>query len=406
MNIALFSDSYLPTKSGIVTVVIQLRQILEQMGHHVVIVTVDAGPDGQVEDDPCVLRVPSLHSPVGDDQYMGFPRRRRVIEFLKKNNIQIIHSHTEFFLGHMANVAGKKLKIPVIATTHTMWEDYYKYYLMLGKLIPRKVIRKVVQRIYKKFYAFINVSQKAHDYFRKPFILPKIPSAIIPNAIDAKHFAGEKATEQQKKELKNSLGIGENQKVILYVGRIVSEKRLDDLLDVVIRTVNKRANTKMVFVGSGDREEALRNKVKELGLSDKIIFTGFIDWHKLYIYYNIADVFVTVSLSEMHSMTILEALSQGVPVVCRKDTSFSDTVFHGIDGFFALSDKEVDDYLIKILNDSELGAKMGKEAFEVSQRFTLDIHGRRTVAFYEEVLKHYPNPVTPEELQLAVDKIR
>ena len=162
----------------------------------------------------------------------------------------------------------------------------------------------------------------------------------------------------------------------------------------------------MVFVGSGDREEALRNKVKELGLSDKIIFTGFIDWHKLYIYYNIADVFVTVSLSEMHSMTILEALSQGVPVVCRKDTSFSDTVFHGIDGFFALSDKEVDDYLIKILNDSELGAKMGKEAFEVSQRFTLDIHGRRTVAFYEEVLKHYPNPVTPEELQLAVDKIR
>lgn len=405
MNIALFSDSYLPTKSGIVTVVIQLRQILEQMGHHVVIVTVDAGPDGQVEDDTCVLRVPSLHSPVGDDQYMGFPRRRRVIEFLKKNNIQIIHSHTEFFLGHMANVAGKKLKIPVIATTHTMWEDYYKYYLMLGKLIPRKVIRKVVQRIYKKFYAFINVSQKAHDYFRKPFILPKIPSAIIPNAIDAKHFAGEKATEQQKKELKNSLGIGENDRVILYVGRIVSEKRLDELLDVVIRTVNKRADTKMVFVGSGDREEALRNKVKELGLSDKIIFTGFIDWNKLYIYYNIADVFVTVSLSEMHSMTILEALSQGVPVVCRKDTSFSDTVFHGIDGFFALSDKEVDDYLIKILNDSELGAKMGKEAFEVSQRFTLDIHGRRTVAFYEEVLKHYPNPVTPEELQLAVDKI-
>ena len=143
MNIALFSDSYLPTKSGIVTVVIQLRQILEQMGHHVVIVTVDAGPDGQVEDDPCVLRVPSLHSPVGDEQYMGFPRRRRVIEFLKKNNIQIIHSHTEFFLGHMANVAGKKLKIPVIATTHTMWEDYSHYVNPIHSETVDAVVKKV-----------------------------------------------------------------------------------------------------------------------------------------------------------------------------------------------------------------------------------------------------------------------
>ena len=71
MNIALFSDSYLPTKSGVVTVVIQLRKILEEMGHHVVIVTVSSNDkDYEEEPDPNIMRVMSILSPLGEGQYI------------------------------------------------------------------------------------------------------------------------------------------------------------------------------------------------------------------------------------------------------------------------------------------------------------------------------------------------
>ena len=193
-------------------------------------------------------------------------------------------------------------------------------------------------------------------------------------------------------------------RVILYVGRIVEEKRLDELLEIMIRVVQKRDNAKMVFVGAGERLEKLQERVNEVNLRDKIIFTGFVDWTKLYTYYSLADIFVTVSLSEMHSMTILEALNLGVPVVCRRDTSFSDTVFPGKNGFFADRDEDMDQYLLNLIDDPVLASNMGKNALEISKNFTLESHGKRTLAFYQAVLDNFPGKVTSEQLQKAVDE--
>ena len=113
MNIALFTDSYLPTKSGIVTVVLQLRKALEDMGHHVVVVTVNTKEEesaiAEREKDENVLRIRSVR---GDwlgvpDQYIGFPHEKKILKFLTKHNVQIIHSHTEFFVAHAAKLSGK-----------------------------------------------------------------------------------------------------------------------------------------------------------------------------------------------------------------------------------------------------------------------------------------------------------
>lgn len=403
MNIALFSDSYLPTKSGVVTVVIQLRKILEEMGHHVVIVTVSSNDkDYEEEPDPNIMRVMSILSPLGEGQYIGFPHRKAVAKFLQKNNIQIIHSHTEFFLGQMAVIVGKMLDIPVVATTHTMWEDYYRYYLFMGELIPRRLVRKIVKTMYKKFYALINVSKKAHDYFTSPFCLPKTPSAIIPNAIDTQKFIGSHVTEEDKAALRKSLGIAETDRVIICVGRVVEEKRVIELADVLIRVVRGRDNAKALFVGSGGALEILKEKVSEAGVADKILFTGFIDWRKVYAYYAISNIYVTASLSEMHSMTVLEALSLGLPAVCRRDTSFSDTIFHGVNGYFADSDNAMDSYLYALIDNPEMCSQMGEKGREISKRFTLEKHGKRTVAFYNAVLSAWPQKIQSKTLEGAV----
>ncbi len=408
MNIALFSDSYLPTKSGIVTVVIQLKHILEELGHKVVIVTVSNkhSSDVDFEEDEDILRVKSIHSFVGDDQYIGIPIRHKVVEFLEKHEVRLIHAHTEFFIGQMAILAGKKIGIPVIATTHTMWEDYYRHYFTMGALVPKSVVRQIVRQLYKHFYALINVSEKAKNYFTLPKMLPNKACAIIPNAIDTEKFISHEWTDSEKAEIRREYKIEPTDKIMLYVGRVVEEKRVEEMLDVIIRVVNSRRDVKMLFVGAGGALYDLEQRVQKEGLTDKIIFTGFVDWFKVSSLYSVADVFITTSLSEMHSMTILEALSLGVPVVCREDTSFSDTVFQGENGFMAKTDEEMDGFINRVLDDDKLRASMCKKAKEVAGRFTLRLHGLRTVAFYEEVLKHYPYKIKSEDLTAAVSAVK
>ncbi len=409
MNIALFTDSYYPTKSGIVTVVVQLRKILTELGHHVVIVTVASHEKGAEEEkpDPNILRVYSIPAPFGDNQYMGFPHKKQVVSFLKEHNIQIIHSHTEFYIAHAAKQAGKILHIPVIATTHTMWEDFYKYYLFnIGRLVPVSVIRKLVHRLYKKFYAFINVSDKARSYFKEPFMLPNIPSTVIPNAVDTEAFLSHPVTDEARLALRKQLGIKKDDVVLVFVGRIVEEKRVEELFDIVVRIIKQRPNVKMLFVGSGGASFDLEKATSKLKLRKQIIFTGFIDWQDLSLYYSAGDIFVTTSLSEMHSMTALEAMLSHLPVICRKDESFSDTVFQGKNGYLADTDEEMDAYILRLVDDESLRKQFGEESYALSKNFSIRTHGLRTLAFYKEVLAHYPKAVTDADLQAAVAVIQ
>ena len=404
MNIALFTDSYIPTKSGIVTVVLQLRKVLTDMGHHVVIVTVNAHNyhDPEIDNDPDILRILSVPTPFKiPDQYIGFPFERIIIPFLKKHQIQIIHSHTEFFIAHAAKLSGKKLHIPVIATTHTLWEDFYIYYLPFGRLIPVKLIRKCVKRLYKKFFALINVSEKARDYFKSPFMLPASPSAIIPNALDSDSFIRKPVAAEELAALRKSWGIAPDDVVLLFLGRVVEEKRVEELLEVCMRVIQKNERLKVMFVGSGGALQDLEKRAREV--SDRSIFTGYEPWTKVHYYYGIGDIFITASLSEMHSMTVLEALMSRLPIIARRDSSFSDTIFHGENGYFADTDEEMDGYILDLAADAEKRRRFGEKSYAVSRNFTPDVFGKRTIAFYTKVLEKYPERPTDRELQDAVD---
>ena len=405
MNIALFSDSYIPTKSGIVTVVTQLRKVLQDMGHHVVIVTVAEHTGTEFTENGTVFRVKSIVSPLGDGQNFGFPHMSRVLDFLRAHDVKLIHAHTEFTLGHAAIVAGRELNIPVIATTHTMWEDYYRYYLTAGKIIPRRVVRKIVQQAYKQFYAFINVSQKAHDYFNRSFMLPGIPSCVIPNAIDIERFSSGSSSGEETEKLKASMGIKEDETVLLYVGRVVEEKRVNELLEVVMNVSRKNKKIKTVFVGSGGAVEYLQNEVKKNELQENILFTGFVDYENLPKYYALGNIFITASLSEMHSMTILEALAAGLPIVCREDASFSDTVYNGKNGYQCVTDEAMQEKLLEVASKKEECTELGKHSRVIADDFSFGTYGKKHLAFYEEVLKHFPEKVTSEELTAAVNNV-
>lgn len=407
MNIALFSDCYHPSKNGVVTVVTQLRAVLEKRGHHVVIVTVETVKgDGEADGDPNIFRTPSIPLGLGTDHFIGFPHKAKILKFLREHKIEIIHSHTEFYIAHAAKMMAKKLHIPAIVTTHTMWEDFYPYYLPLAKLIPVKVVRKITKRLYKKFYAMINVSEKAQNYFKQPFMLPNTPSAIIPNAIDTSAFQKHRDSQEDLENMRKRWNIGRDDILLLFVGRIGEEKRVFELLNICMNIVRKHPKrVKAIFVGNGAALQNMRHHVRQEALGDFILFTGFVDWSELHTYYRMSDVFITASLSEMHSMTILEAMICGLPIVVRDDVSYHDTVLNGKNGFLADTDEEMEEKLCELIADGDKRRAFGKNSVELSKAFSLEVHGKKTELFYEEVLKTYPAPLDEKSVRMKISNV-
>lgn len=405
MNVAIFSDSYLPTKSGIVTVIVQLREQLLKLGHKVILVTVET-TDEYESYDPDIYRVHSIPLGLGTDQFFSVPALHPLLNFLKEKQIDIIHCHTEFGIGNAGLRAAHILKIPSICTTHTMWTDFYKYYLPLaGKVIPPAVIDKIQRNYYGKFDSLIGVSTKARNYFKQKSILPDQPSVVIPNAIDKSKFQASHITPEEKKALRSQYNVSDDETLLLFVGRLGEEKRVEELLQVAKNVTSKNSKIKMLFVGDGPDFKKLKELAQSEINSGSIIFAGFIEWVKVHNYYESADIFVTCSLSEMHSMTILEAQLSSLPMIVRKDESYSDSIFDGQNGYLCDTEQEMEEKILSLASDSEKRLEFGKNNLEITKRFSIESHVNRTVKVYEEVIKAYPNKINDQEVMAITNQL-
>ena len=402
MTIALFSDSYLPTKSGIVTVVVQLQEQLKKLGHRVILVTVETTDEYETY-DPDIYRVHSVALGLGTDQFVGIPAMHPLIHFLKDAGVELIHCHTEFGIGKAGLRAAHVLKIPAICTTHTMWTDFYKYYLSFGKIISPKIINGIMKKYYGKFDSLIGVSTKARNYFKQEGMLPNMPSVIIPNAIDKEKFQKAHISQEQKLALRKSYNINPDDIMLLFVGRIGEEKRVFELLKVCQNLSKKNKKIKMVFVGNGPAYEDMLKKASAEIASKQIIFTGFIEWTKVSEYYESADIFVTTSLSEMHSMTILEAQLSGLPIIVRRDESYLDSVFEGENGYLTDTEEEMEEKILELAADSDKRKRFGERSLEITKRFTIETHIKKTLKVYEEVMKAYPGKINDIEVMKEIE---
>lgn len=403
MTIALFSDSYFPTKSGVVTVVVQLREQLIKLGHKVLLVTVETTEDYK-SDDPLVYQAKSKPLGLGTDQFIAIPFLPHLVKFLKENNVDLIHCHTEFGIGAAAIYCSKRLHIPAICTTHTMWTEFYKYYIPFAKLISPRVVTKFMRTFYKRFDALIAVSTKARNYTKSRKMIPKMPSVVIPNSIDNSKFAKTSLTAHEKQKLRKQYGIKNKDVVLLFLGRIAEEKRVFELLKICKEIVKKCETCKVLFVGNGPAHASLMNMSTREIDEGKIIFTGFVEWQKVHNFYETADIFITASLSEMHSMTILEAELSSLPIVVRDDESYYDCIFNGQNGFLCKTDEEMQEKIIKLIYDENKRKAFGAKSLEITKHFTIQKYMQKTLYVYEQVIKKYPSKINDIQIMKELEK--
>jgi 1,2-diacylglycerol 3-alpha-glucosyltransferase len=392
LNIAIFTDCYFPVKNGVVTSIAQLKAGLEARGHRVILFTVAAS--GYRETDPHIIRFCSVPIGLGTELSFGLVNQARVNRIIRSENIQLIHSHTEFNLCISAILAARKFNLPRVQTTHTLWEEY-THYVLNGRLINATLVRFFARLLFGGCRGLVAPSAKAADYYGN--LLPEIPLRVIPNGMDQDRFLKRNYSAAERFEIRRGLGIGPADRVILFVGRIGREKRVLELFEALSPVLRINADSRLVFVGDGPQLNELKARSRDQKLEKQVICTGFVEWGAIGGIYSVADLFVTASLSEVDPMTVLEAMMCSLPVIARNDASYTESVRHGVNGYLTDSDAELGERVAQLLGDEPKLRDFGQASRRVAGGFTGRRHAECMEAFYQDIFLRSQNEAPAEK---------
>ena len=381
MNIGIFADAYLPTKNGMVTSISQLKTSLEDSGHNVYIFTVSAKNAPKLSGVYRSFSVSISRKNEGRLSLVNYRKTKKIVESLK---IDLIHTHSEFAIGLAGKKIAQSLNIPLIHTCHTLWQ-HYKHYVMGGLFFKVISVETIMKTFLKDYKYIVTPSIKAKKYFINLSDKEAIYE-IVPNGIDEDKFLQKTPTVAEINKVKEHHGIKEKDKIALFVGRLGPEKRVIELVNAWIPYLKKNKDYKLIIVGDGPSLKEIRQIVEDNNLVDKIILPGYVLWEKINLYYKISTVNVSVSLSETSSMTGIESLIQGLPIVVRKDDAFAEIVEEGVNGFYANTDDELVLKTIEIFNDDNLKLKLSNNSKLISKKFSASNHGKKMLAFYQTVM--------------------
>ncbi|MGG5331948.1 glycosyltransferase family 4 protein [Enterococcus sp. AZ163] len=401
MRIGFFTDTYFPQVSGVATSIKTLKEELEKKGHEVYIFTT-TDPDAE-DFEKDIVRMPSV-------PFVSFKDRRIVVrgmwfayQIAKELELELIHTHTEFGAGLLGKMVGSRLKIPVVHTYHTMYEDYL-HYIANGKVVRPTHVKHFIRMFINRSTGVVCPSQRVVNTLRRYEV--EIPMRIIPTGIEIGEFIRPDITDQMLKDLRSKLGITDDQLMILSLSRISYEKNIQVIVQQFPKVLERLPNVRLVIVGKGPHREALEELVEELGLQEFIQFTGEIPHDQVAVYYRSADYFVSASTSETQGLTYAEAIASGTQCVV-----------------------EGNDYLEALLDDERLGVTFEKdEDFSeslinyVSKGFILDDtlkerklteisaqkFGDEIIDFYQQMLEYYQNNHQKSSLsqRRPVEKVR
>jgi 1,2-diacylglycerol 3-alpha-glucosyltransferase len=380
MKIGLFADCYEPTASGVVTSLLQLKQGLEQRDHKVLVFTV-ATP-GYPEQDGAVRCFPSLPFNRASGFRIGLVSPGAVQRMVREEELDVIHTHTEYSLGWAGKRSARRLGLPFLHTAHTLHEAY-RHYLPLGGAVPARGVQHYLRLFLSNCDALICPSEKAREYFQA--VLPGLNAVVIGNGVSRTHFQPQPSSQEQRAVARQALGLGPTDRVILYAGRIAREKRVVELLDALAPLLQARPKVKMLFAGNGPADGDLAAAVERNLVGPQVVLAGKVEWQQMHRLYSLADLFVTASLSEMQPMTLIEASLCGLPIVARRDPAYAGLVRDECNGYQVASDRAIAARAWDLMQDEEKRHRFSENARALSEGFSAERHVSQLEALYRRV---------------------
>lgn len=402
MRIGIFTDTYTPFINGVTTSVLMLKKGLEEKGHKVYIITVN--PETlhfSLDSTGTVLRVPGI--PIGIYDYrLSSICPIKAIKQIKKWHLDIIHSQTEFGIGTFARIISKQFNIPLVHTYHTMYEDYV-HYITHGYF--NKTSKKVVEYLTlfycdKTITELIVPTKKAWELFKDKYLVDR-NVYIVPTGIDTDRFKLENNKEFNLIKERKKLNLSSNDFVIMFVGRIAEEKNIVFLLENMKTIIKKCPKAKLLIVGDGPDLNKYKKYCEKNKITNNVIFTGKVPWEQIPKYYLLSDIFATASKSETQGLTVIEAMSASLPVICIDDESFNNTVIDNLNGYIFKNNKQYNDIIVKIYNDKSLLKRLEQGAKNTSEMHSVKYFAERVLDVYKIAINNHPKSMIP-----IIDKIK
>jgi 1,2-diacylglycerol 3-alpha-glucosyltransferase len=387
MNILMITLTYTPSVNGVALSVSRLVRELRKKGHTVWII----GPEQEKKLDE-YIELPTIRdSPFFPKQYpIAMPiLSKKQKEMFSTITWDCIHVHHPAFYTDLAFDLRKLLNIPVVFTYHTQYDAYLFHALpFLSKIIRTWMYHRFVIKGCRKVDAIIAPS---------PYIVQKLQPKIGSVPLFSISSAGLPVSflvNEKKKALRESLDIDKpdgNSKIFLVVSRLSREKNIEFVLKAFCLYHRKHSDSVLCVVGDGDYKKRLEHIVRTKGLADSIVFVGPIANEKLPLWYSMADVFVTGSISEVSPLTLIEAMSAGLPIVSRNHPSLRHIVIPGETGYTAQTLRLFADAMDRAYTNREY---LSNNAFMKSKDHAISHIADEILFVYRSARELYVNKIT------------
>ena len=392
MRIGIFTETYTPYISGLVTSEIMLKKGLEKLGHEVYVVTANLESfHYEYDEEERVLKVPGIPTGIYDSRLTAvYPLK--AVNKIKSWNLDIIHSQTEFAIGTFARILAYQLDIPLVHTYHTMYEDYIHY---ITKGYFDKSSKKIVEYL-TLFYCdktateLIVPTKKTYDLFKEKYQVDR-NIHIIPTGIELERFYTENIDKKKLASIKRKEKITKDDFIAIFIGRLAQEKNVVFLLDVMKDLVPSLPKLKLLIVGDGPDYDLYKEIIEKYHLENNIIMTGKVAWEEVPYYYHLSDIFLTASHTETQGLTVIEAMASSVVPICIDDESFKNTIIDGLNGRIFNNEKECKEIITELYNDRELTKKLSNQARINSDRFSAKYLAESVLDVYKYAIEHKKN---------------
>lgn len=379
MKIGMVTAVYKPIINGVTQMVSLYKHHLEELGHEVTIFTLgDPDPAG---DESRVIRSKAI--PLRDYGYHFAVSFSREVQDLMRD-MDILHCH---HLGSGVDLAHRYAKCPIVLTNHTRLDLYTGTYFPLP--LPQQAADALMRQVWPEYTDMAEVVIAPSNTIKEVLIDFGVrqPIEVIPNGVDLDPFL-----KPPKPRNKNELGIPESDVLMIYIGRLSEEKNLTTLLERFTITENIIRNIHLCLVGDGPETENLKKLTQSLGCAHKVHFLGTLPHEEIPNVLAAADFFVTASVSEVHPLTVIEAMATGLPIAATHSPGLVDTVENGVTGYLAQDPQIGFDVAIAALASSkERRQRMGEAAQCASKRYDIRSTVAQTIALYERLQVERPD---------------
>lgn len=383
MRVLMVSDVYFPRVNGVSTSIETFRRTLAAQGVEVRLVVPAYAGEASSGD---IIRVPGRPVP-GDpeDRLVGW-RAMHAAVLAAAADCDLIHIQTPFVAHYAGLAAARRLGLPVVATYHTLFEEYIEHY---APFLPGGWLRRLARGFSRRQCNALDAVVVPSSAMRDRLLAYGVrqPLHVLPTGIPLGQFvAGDGAA------FRAAHGIAVDRPLALFVGRVAHEKNIGFLFDALVHAHRWHPGILLMVAGEGPAMDELRARVAALGLEEAVRFIGYLDRrNELPACYAAADAFVFASRTETQGLVLLEAMAAGLPVVALAEMGTADILDAGRGCFTPPDDpKAFGEVLGHLLANPAAWQHLASEARELAGEWSDEAMAGRLASLYRELAGQRP----------------